>query len=160
MYNLKKFTSKKLFLLKCLKENNLWHAHRGNRDALTLPPPRSSLSEGTHTLVVCLPPNYVLCEQMNMWVNQNLFVLCFNPEPSFLFLSQSHSVLTYGLWCLWCCSLSQPWLSLSLSTSALWVITGALLMAEVRPAAIVAFLHFSHSQFQIFITLICCLPPP
>lgn len=55
-------------------------------------------------------------------------------SPWLSLLVQSLSVLTCGWWCLWCCWSSLPWLSLSLSTSALWAIIGALLMAEVRAA--------------------------
>lgn len=152
-------------LLRCLKENKPCHAHQGNGDAraqpLAPPQPGPWLSEGTYTLAVCFSPKYMFQEWMNMWINQNLRVLCFNPERWFVFFfPQSPSVLTSGLWCLWCCLSSRPWLSLSLSTSALWVITGALLMAEVRPAAPVAFLHFSSCQFRISVLLMCRLPPP
>lgn len=108
-----------------------------------LPDPGPSSRERRNTPVVCFPPTkYMLPEQMNTQINQNLFVLCFNSEHWFFFFPpQSHSVLTYGLWCSWCCSSSQPWPSSSSSTSALWVITGASLMAEVRPATTITFLH-------------------
>lgn len=55
-------------------------------------------------------------------------------SPWFSLPLQSLLVLTYGWWCLWCCLSSLRWLSSSLSTSALWAIIGALLMAEVRGA--------------------------
>lgn len=75
-------------LLMCLKENIPWHVHQGNEDAqaqpLTPPLPSPGWLKGRMHLEFV--SKKVQVAWMNMWINQNLFVLCFNPGHWFFFL--------------------------------------------------------------------------
>ena len=98
------------------------------------PGPYSPLTQALwkeHTPVVCV-------SQRDAWHGVKEDMTKSGPVRSVLttsagvLLPQSHSALTCGSWCLWCSSSSRPWPSLSSSTLAPWVTTGASLTAEVR----------------------------
>lgn len=86
-------------LLMCLKENIPWHVHQGNEDAqaqpLTPPLPSPGWLKGRMHLEFV--SKKVQVAWMNMWINQNLFVLCFNPGHWFFFSSFPRAL---QCWCL------------------------------------------------------------